>query len=95
MGKVLYQSEEQKTGFLSKRGNIVTFKEPFYPNGMANKGYMQIIVSKLEKDPTGAVRIAGPLYDTPWNKNLATLLNAVDWDWMAEAHKNQPKQRLP
>lgn len=81
-----YDTPEKRIKCLRKRGNIVTFKEKFYPNGTANPGRSQIIVFSLKKDRSGWVKIVGSFYDSKWYKNMEELQDAIDWDWMEEAH---------
>ena len=84
--KKRYDTQEKKMKFLTKKGNIITFKKPFFPNGTANESRTQIVTKGISKDPSGAVKIIGSFYDGTWYKNIDELLEAIDWDWMEEAH---------
>ena len=82
-----YGTEEKKIAFVKKKGNIVTFKEIFYPRGTANQGFRQILVTGFLKDrKDGAVKIEGRAYDSNWYNSMGELLAAVDWDWMERSH---------
>lgn len=81
----LYDSNEKRLRFLQRRGNIITFKEPFFPWGTANESRRQIIVYRLEKSKS-AIKIIGGSFDSDWFRNLNELMEAVDWDWMEHAH---------
>lgn len=84
--QIKYDTLNKMTQFLKKKGNIITFKEPFYPNGTANDSRIQIIVEKLQQQRTGEVKIIGAFYDSNWYKNLDELLDAIDWDLMEKMH---------
>lgn len=87
MAKPKYDTQEKRIRFLKKRGNIVTFKEQFFPNGTANPGRTQILVGWLEKaKTTGHVKLVGQTYDTPWFDSIERLSEAVDWDRMEAWH---------
>jgi hypothetical protein len=81
-----YDTSEKKMKFLRKKGNIITFKKPFYPRGTANEGRIQIIVEQLRRHRTGETKIIGTFYDSDWYKNSDELINAIDWDRMEEMH---------
>jgi hypothetical protein len=81
----LYDTFNKKLKAVKTKGNIITFKKTFYPRGTANQGYRQILVEEIGKD-RGAIRIEGPFYNSDWYDNIGKLINAVDWDWMEEAH---------
>lgn len=81
----LYNTEEKKRKFL-KKGNIITFKHPFYPFGTFNGSRKQIIVNRVHKDRSNAVKIEGSGYDSSWYENMNSLFEAIDWDWMEKAH---------
>lgn len=70
-------SDEDKLKWLKKKGNIITFKEAFYPKG---DNFTQIVVVGFVKQKD-SVKIEGRAYDTPW-MTVKELINAVDWDWM-------------
>jgi hypothetical protein len=82
----LYGTTEKKLKFLRKKGNIITFKEPFYPRGTANESRQQIIVHSINKERSGAVKIEGQYYDSNWYDSIEALLEAIDWNWMENAH---------
>lgn len=94
MNKMLYETEEKKLAFLQKKGNIVTFKEPFFPWGMDGESRTQIVVSQIRKDKSGSVKIIGPFYDTGWYKSMNDLLTTIDWQWMERAHRNLPRRKI-
>lgn len=81
-----YDTLDKKIQFLKKKGNIITFKEPFYPNGTANDSRKQIIVGKLKQHRTDEVKIIGEFYDSNWYKNINELLDAIDWNLMEKMH---------
>ena len=80
-----YDTIEKRIKTVKKKGNIITFKEPFYPEGTLNKERRQIIVIRLEKS-AGYVRIVGHFYDSNWYPNLNALLDSIDWEWMEYHH---------
>ena len=41
--KNLYDTEAKRLHHLRKKGNIITFKEKFYPRGTSEKGFKQIL----------------------------------------------------
>ncbi|RKE52456.1 hypothetical protein [Sphingobacterium detergens] len=81
-----YDTTEKRAKFLRKKGSIITFKKPFYPNGTLNESRRQIIVIQLQKDRSGAVKIIGNFYDSNWYDSLDDLINSIDWKWMESAH---------
>lgn len=81
-----YGTYEKRLKFLKKKGNIVTFKEPFYPRGTANESRTQIIVEGLNKLRTGEIKIIGEFYDSDWYKTQEKLIEAIDWKRMEEMH---------
>ena len=81
-----YDTYEKKLNFLKKKGNIITFKEPFHPRGTANESWKQIVVHRLEQNRTGEIRIVGPYYDSVWYKSQDELIDAIDWNLMEEMH---------
>ncbi|MFZ5552490.1 MAG: hypothetical protein ACOZCO_05185 [Bacteroidota bacterium] len=75
----VYRTEEEKIAVVKKKDNIITFKERWaYGNGSAT----QIIVQRLKKTKSGAVKIEGRFYDSPWYESMKELLSAIDWDFM-------------
>jgi len=83
-----YDTLNKKIQFLKKKGNLITFKKPFYPNGTANESRTQIIVEKLKRHRTGEVKITGVFYDSNWYKTIDELLDAIDWNWMEQMHRS-------
>lgn len=81
-----YDTHEKKLQFLKKKGNIITFKESFYPKGTASESRKQIIVHSLKQHRTGEVKIVGPYYDSDWYKSQDELMDAIDWNLMEEMH---------
>ncbi|GEM_PF-2380825 len=85
-GNYKYSTFEKKLKFLKKKGNIITFKEPFYPWGTAGESRKQIIVGGLNKLRTGEIKIIGEFYDSDWCKSQDKLIEAIDWKRMEEMH---------
>lgn len=83
-----YDTTEKRTKFLKKKGSIITFKKPFYPNGTANGSRQQIIVIRLNRSRDGSVKIEGNYYDSNWYDNLNDLIDSIDWEWMESAHSD-------
>ena len=81
-----YDTTEKRIATLKKKGNIITFKELFYPRGTSEKGFSQILVEGLEKNKGGAVKIIGFTRDTKWFDTITDLIEAVDWDLMEKWH---------
>lgn len=82
----MYGSKAKRVAAVKKKGNIITFKERFaYGNGNAR----QIIVMGFKKTKSGAVKIIGRYYDSPWYDNIDQLLKAVDWEFM-DVHNYLP-----
>lgn len=81
-----YDTEEKKIKFVKKKGNIITFKEPFFPKGTLNESRTQIIVMGTRKEKSGAIKLEGRFYDSNWYNSMQDLLDAVDWDWMEAVH---------
>lgn len=81
-----YDTYEKKLQFLKKKGNIITFKKPFYPQGTPNENRRQIIVHSLKRQRTGEIKIAGAYYDSDWYKSQDELIDAIDWNLMEEMH---------
>ena len=71
------KSDDEKLKILRKKGNIITFKMPFYPKG---DNFKQIIVTGFLKE-NNSVKIEGCAFDTPW-LTVSELIDAVDWDFM-------------
>ncbi|MYY43985.1 hypothetical protein [Elizabethkingia anophelis] len=81
-----YDTTEKRMKFLKKKGNIITFKKPFYPHGTLNESRSQIIVNRLQKTKAGSVKIIGNYYDTNWYNSIDALLESIDWQWMEAVH---------
>ncbi|MFN4313306.1 MAG: strawberry notch C-terminal domain-containing protein [Chitinophagaceae bacterium] len=77
-----YDSREKKIKAVKQKGQIVTFKEKF--NWMGEY-YLQIGVEGFRKQGN-YVKIIGFGKDSPWYDSMDSLLEAVDWEWMEEAH---------
>lgn len=84
--KNLYDTAEKRLKAIRKKRNIITFKEQFYPRGTSEQGYKQIMVMGVKKDRSGAIKILGQSYDSNWYNSVDELINAVDWEWMEQAH---------
>ena len=75
-----FDTLNKKIKFLSKKGNIVTFKDPFLWRGKKHK---QILITKLIKNKKrDNVYLEGYARDTPSYKNVNELIKKVDWKWM-------------
>ena len=83
--KKLYDTKEKKAKAVRKKGNIITFKEMFYPRGTANQGYTQIMVTGFQKQ-SGSVKIEGRAYDSKWYNSMDDLIKDVDWKKMEAWH---------
>lgn len=84
--KNLYGTTQKKIAAVKKKGNIITFKKQWaYGNGTAT----QIIVTGFKKTKSGAVKIGGRFYDSPWYESIDKLLEAVDWKFM-DVHNYLP-----
>lgn len=81
-----YDTEEKRIKFVKKKGNLVTFKEKFYPNGTLNQGFNQVAVTGFKKDKSGAVKIIGFGHDSLWYDSMNDLLEAIDWEQMEKWH---------
>lgn len=80
----IYNTQQKKIDFASKKGNLLTFKKPISWKGESKR---QIINYGLEKDrKSGAIKIIGFGYDSPWYKNMKELIDAMDWEQMAKWH---------
>lgn len=79
-----YNTLQKKINFASKKGSILTFKKPIGINGEWKR---QILSKGLEKSRrTGAVKIIGHAYDSPWYSNMNELIDAMDWEQMEKWH---------
>ncbi len=81
-----YDTAEKKAKALRKKGNIITFKEMFYPNGTANQGYTQIIVNYIQKSGSSVILHGENGIQTQWYKSIDELIDAVDWETMEKWH---------
>jgi len=80
-----YDTLQKRIDFASKKGSILTFKKPIGINGEQKR---QILSKGLEKSKrTGAVKIIGHAYDSPWYKNMDELIDAMDWEQMTKWHE--------
>jgi len=84
--KKLYDTDEKKLKAIRKKGNIITFKKPFYPKGTANEGRTQILITGIRKEKSGAIKLEGQGYDSNWYKSVNELSDAIDWEWMESVH---------
>ncbi len=78
-----YNTKQKKLDAVRTKGNIITFKDKFYPKGKANPGHRQIIVQRLQKEKAGC-KIIGEFYNSDWYDSLDDLLDAVDWQLMED-----------
>ncbi len=83
--KKLYDTYEKKVKAVRKKGQLITFKEPFNWNGTY---YKQIAVTGFVKR-RGGVKIIGFNRDSPWYESMEYLLAAIDWEWMELAHGDE------
>jgi len=83
--KKLYDTKEKKVKAVRKKGNIITFKEKFYPRGTANEGHTQIVVTGFKKQ-SSSVKIEGRDYDSNWYDSMDDLIKDVDWKQMEAWH---------
>ncbi len=82
----LYNTLQKKINFAGKMGSILTFKKPIGING---EWKSQIASKGLERNRrTGAVKIIGSFYDSPWYKSMDELIDALDWELMAQWHSS-------
>ena len=80
----IYNTQQKKIDFASKKGNLLTFKKPISWKGESKK---QIINYGLEQDrKSGAIKIIGFGYDSPWYKSINELIDAMDWEQMSKWH---------
>lgn len=84
--KKLYDTDEKKLNAIKKKGNIITFKKPFYPRGTSEQGYTQIMVTGIRKEKSGAIKIEGFGRDSDWYKSTEELFDAINWQWMESVH---------
>jgi hypothetical protein len=82
-----YDNDSKKAKFIRKKGNIITFKKPFGPTSDSHKQIISYGVDKRRgKVNNGSIKIIGRAYDTPWFASEKDLYDAIDWDWMENAH---------
>ena len=81
--KLLYGNEGDKIKALRKKGNIITFKEPFFWKG---ESFTQILITAFTKDSRGNLKLEASNRDSNWYPNINALVDAVDWDWMEKVH---------
>jgi hypothetical protein len=84
--KKLYDTDEKKLKAIKTKGNLITFKKPFYPRGTSEQGFTQIMVTGIRKEKSGAIKIEGFGRDSDWYKNVNQLFDAINWEWMESAH---------
>ncbi len=84
--KKLYDTDEKKMKTIKKKGNLITFKKPFYPRGTSEQGYTQLSVTGIRKEKSGAIKIEGFGHDSNWYKNVNELFDAINWEWMERMH---------
>lgn len=77
-----YDTLEKRIKAVKRKGQIITFKEPF--NWMGEY-FRQIGVAGFKKQ-VDYVKIIGFATDSPWYDSLDSLLDTVDWEWMEKAH---------
>jgi hypothetical protein len=85
-GKKLYDTDAKKLKAIRKKGNIITFKKPFYPRGTSEQGYTQLAVTGIRKEKSGAIKIEGFGRDSDWYKNKKELFDAINWEGMESVH---------
>ncbi len=83
----LYENwlEDDKYNFLSledkiahiKAGNIITFKNP-----LPGRNNGQIGIREIKRNKSGAIKLLGYFFDTPWYQSERELIDAIDWEWM-------------
>ena len=74
-----FSTDKEKRAFI-KVGNILTFKNslPGFPIG-------QIAIAKIQRTKSGAIKIINPFgTESPWYQSEEDLIDAIDWEWMAE-----------
>lgn len=85
-----YNTKDKRIKTLKKKGNIITFKEKFYPRGTSNQGFSQILITGVSKQK-GSIKLEGRAYDTPWYGSIEELIKAVDWKTMESYHSDEFK----
>lgn len=82
-----YDTLQKKIDFATKKGSLLTFKKPI---GVKGEWKGQILsIGGIEKDKgSGAIKIVGFTYDSPWYKNINELIDAMDWEKMEGWHSN-------
>ncbi len=88
-GGKLYDTNDKKVKAVRKKGNIITFKEKFYPRGTSDDGFKQILVTGFLNN--GSVKIEGKSYDTKWYDSIDSLIKDVDWEKMEGWHDAEIK----
>jgi len=84
--KKLYDTDEKKWKAIKTKGNIITFKKPFYPRGTSEQGFTQIGVTGIRREKSGAIKIEGFGRDSDWYKSPKELFAAINWEWMESVH---------
>lgn len=82
----LYDTREKQLEFLKTEGNVITFKDTV----KQERRRAQVIVSEFTQHGSGEVVIEGMGSGCARFKNIDELLNAVDWQYMEESHRNDP-----
>jgi hypothetical protein len=82
----LYNTREKQLEFLQTEGNVITFKDTV----KQERRRAQVIVSEFTEAESGEVVIEGMGSGCARFKNIEELLNAVDWQYMEESHRNDP-----
>lgn len=86
--KMKYDTLEKKIATVKKKGNIITFKKPYYPRGTANQGFIQILITGIKKEKSGAIKLEGMGRDSDWYKSIDELIQAVDFEQMEAWHSS-------
>lgn len=84
--QLMYDTEEKRIKSLRKKGNIITFLQPYQWKG---ESFSQILITGVSKTKDGHVRLEGSNRDTPWYKNMGELINMVDWEFMEKNHNEK------
>jgi hypothetical protein len=74
-----FSTDDEKRAFIEV-GNIITFKDPLpgFPRG-------QIAIAKIQRTKSGTIKLINPFgTESPWYKSEKDLIDAIDWEWMAE-----------
>ena len=82
----LYDTREKQLEFLQTEGNCITFKDTV----KQERRRAQVFVSEFKQHESGEVEIEGIGTGCARFKNIEELLNAVDWQFMEESHRNDP-----